>query len=158
VGFDALIRNHHDFAVLDLADELRADDVEGTGFRTKNVGAVELTQYERADAERVAGADQFLVGQRHEGVGAFEAAQRIDVAINNAALFRARDEMQDHFRVGRRLANGTLADEFAAQRQAVGDIAIVGDSEAARRKFGKQRLDIAQDGLAGGGIADMSKA
>ena len=66
--------------------------------------------------------------------------------------------MQDHFRVGGGLANGALADEFAAQRQAIGDVAIVGNGEAAGRKFGKQRLDIAQDGFAGGGIADMAKA
>jgi hypothetical protein len=31
-------------------------------------------------------------------------------------------------------------------------------ARTARRKFGKQRLDIAQDGFAGGGIADMAKA
>ncbi len=34
----------------------------------------------------------------------------------------------------------------------------MGNGEAARRKFGKQRLDIAQDGFAGRRIAHMAKA
>ena len=38
--------------------------------------------------------------------------------------------------------------KFAAQRQSVGQIAIVRDRETARVEFGEQRLDIAQNGIA----------
>ena len=54
-----------------------------------------------------------------------------------------RDEVDEHFGVGSGLANGALADELTAERQAIGDVAVVGHREAARRKFGKQGLDIA---------------
>ena len=69
---------------------------------------------------------------------------------------RLRDQMQDHLGVGGRLHHGAVADEFAAQRQAVGEVAVVGDGEAAGVEFGEQRLHVAQDGAAGGGIADMA--
>ena len=71
-------------------------------------------------------------------------------------LAAARHEMQDDFGVGGRLVDRAVADEFAAQRQAIGEIAVVGDGEAAGIEFGEQRLHIAQDGLAGRRIADMA--
>jgi len=40
----------------------------------------------------------------------------------------------------------------------VGEIAVMRDREATARQFGEERLDIAQRGLAGGGIADMADA
>ena len=55
------------------------------------------------------------------------------------------------------MADCALRDEFAAQRQAIGDVAIVGDSQAASGKFGKEWLDVTQDGFARGGIADMAE-
>ena len=42
------------------------------------------------------------------------------------------------------------------KRQAVGQVAVVADREAAAVELGEQRLHVAQDGLAGGGIADMA--
>ena len=42
------------------------------------------------------------------------------------------------------------------KRQPVGEIAVVADREAAGIEFGEQRLHVAQDGGAGGGIADMA--
>ena len=47
-------------------------------------------------------------------------------------------------------------DQFAPQRQAVGQIAVMGDREAAGREFGEQRLHVAQDGRAGRGVAHMA--
>ena len=66
-----------DLAVLDFADIARADDVEGAGFRGEDRTAVEFADHQRADAERIARADQLFVGERDEGVGAFELAQRV---------------------------------------------------------------------------------
>ena len=42
------------------------------------------------------------------------------------------------------------------KRQAVGEIAVVADGEAAAVEFGEQRLHVAQHGFAGGRIADMT--
>ena len=64
--------------------------------------------------------------------------------------------MQDHLGVGGRLADRAVADELAAQGQPVGQIAVVGDREAAGLELGEQRLHVAQDRLAGRRIADMA--
>ena len=155
-ALDAFVGDDDDFAVLDVAHEARADDVERDRLRRQNVFAVEFAEHERADAKRIARADQFLVGQRHQRIGAFELADRLDEALDDALLAAARDQMQHDFRVRRRLVDRAVADEFAAQRQAVREIAVMRDGEAAGRDFREQRLDIAQDRLAGRGIADMA--
>ena len=64
--------------------------------------------------------------------------------------------MQDHLGVGGRLHHRAFVHQLAAQRQAVGQVAVVADGEAAAFEFGEQRLHVAQDGLAGGRIADMA--
>jgi hypothetical protein len=89
MGLNALFRYHHDFAVFNFADELCTDDVKRTGFRTENVGAVQFAQNKRANAEGIARANQFLVGEGHQGIGSFETAERINVAVNDTGLFRA---------------------------------------------------------------------
>ena len=63
---------------------LRADDVERAGLRGEDRAAVELAEHQRADAERIARADQLLVGQADEGIGAFELAQALDEAVDEA--------------------------------------------------------------------------
>ena len=73
-----------DLAVLDVAHVARADDVERAGLRGQDRAAVELAQHQRADAERIARADQLLVGQRDERIGAFDLAQRLDEAVDEA--------------------------------------------------------------------------
>ena len=124
----------HDLAVLDVADEFRADDVERAGLRAKDRAAVELAEHERADAERIARADQLLVGQRDERVGALDLGQGLDEAVDDPAPARARREQQHDFGVGGRLADRAVANELAPQRQSVGQIAVMGDREAAGRR------------------------
>ena len=99
----AVLVEDHDLAVLDVAHELRADDVERAGLGREDRAAVELADHQRADAERIAGADQLLVGEADEGIGAFDLAQRVDEAVDEAVAPRARDQMQDHLGVGGRL-------------------------------------------------------
>ena len=66
-------------------------------------------------------------------------------------------EMQDDFGVGRRLEDGAGGDQLPAQRQGVGEVAVVGDGEAAGIQIGEQRLHVAQDGVAGGGVAVVAE-
>src|SRR5580698_1168342 len=67
-----------------------------------------------------------------------------------------RHVVQDHLGIGGGLHHGAAAHQFAAQRQPVGEIAVMGDCKSAGIELGKQRLNVAQDGLAGGGITDMA--
>ena len=152
----AVLVEHHDLAVLDVADVFGADDVERAGLGGEDRAAVELADHQRADAERIARADQLLVGEPDERIGAFERAQPLDEAVDEAVALGARDQMQDHLGVGGRLHHGAVAHQLAAQRQAVGQVAVVADGEAAAVELGEQRLHVAQDGLAGGRIAHMA--
>ena len=151
-----LLVEHDDLAGFDVADIFRADDVERAGLRRQDRAAVEFAEHQRADAERIARADQLLVGQRHQRIGALDRAQRLDEAVDEAAALGLRDQMQDHFGVGGGLHHGAVAHQFAAQRQPVGEIAVMADRKAAGIELGEQRLHVAQDGGAGGGIADMA--
>ena len=92
---------------------LRADDVERAGLRGQDRAAVELADHQRADAERIARADQLLVGEADEGIGAFELAQALDEAVDEAVAPRARDQMQDHLGVGGRLHHRAVVHELA---------------------------------------------
>ncbi len=133
----ALVVEDHDFAILDVADIFRADDVERAGLRGQDRAAVELAEHQRADAERVARADQLLVGEADEGIGAFQRAQALDEAVDEARLLRARDQMQHHLGVGGGLHDGALMHELLAQRQPVGEVAVMADGEAERIEFGE---------------------
>jgi hypothetical protein len=64
--------------------------------------------------------------------------------------------MQDDFGVGGGLHHGAVAHQFAAQRQAVGEIAVVADREPAGIELGEQRLHVAQNGRSGSGVAHMA--
>jgi hypothetical protein len=79
-----------------------------------------------------------------------------DEAVDEAVALGLRDQMQDHFGVGGGLHHGAVAHQLAAQRQPVGEVAVVADRETAGVEFGEQRLDIAQDGAAGRGVAGVA--
>src|SRR5215470_3981682 len=64
--------------------------------------------------------------------------------------------MQNHFRIGGGLHHRAVAHQLAPQCQAVGEIAIMADSEAARVQFREQRLNVTQNGLAGRRITHMA--
>ncbi len=149
------VDDHH-FAVLDVADEFRPDDVERAGLRAEDRAALELAEHERADAERIARPDQLLVGQSHERVRALDFGQSLDETVDDLGPARARSEQKHDFRIAGRLADRAAANELPAERQSVGQIAVVGDREAARLEFGEQRLDVAQYGVASGRIPHMT--
>src|SRR5947208_16191189 len=139
----AALVEHDDLAGLDVTDILRADDVERAGFRGQDRAAAEFAQYQGADAEPIARPDQFLVGQRHQRIGAFDRPQRLDEAVDKTVALRLRDQVQDDFGVGGGLHHGAVAHQFAAQGQPVGEIAVMADRETAGIEFGEQRLHVA---------------
>ncbi len=63
--------------------------------------------------------------------------------------------MQDHLGVGGRLHDRPFAHQIAAKGEAVGQIAVVPDGEAAGVELREQRLHVAQDGAAGRGITHV---
>src|SRR5690606_38497480 len=105
VAFKACLGDDDDLAVLDLPNEFCAHDVEGAGFRSEDKGIVELADNERSDADWVAGADHHVVGEADQGVGAFDLADSVDEAFDDAAFVGAGEKVEDDLAVGGRLAD-----------------------------------------------------
>ena len=70
--FDTVLGRDDDFAILDVAHEASADDVERAGLRRQDRAAVEVAEHQGTDAQRVACADHLLVGEADERVGALD--------------------------------------------------------------------------------------
>jgi len=81
-------------------------------------------------------ADQLLVGERDQRVSTFDRAQRLDEAVDETATPGLRDQMQDHLGVGGRLHHRAALSPARAQRQPVGEVAVVADREAAGIELG----------------------
>ena len=110
---------------------MRADNVEGAGLGGENWAAIQFAKHERTNAERIAGADELLIGEPGEGVRAFEHAQALDQPVDKTIAVRAGHQMQDHFRIGGGLHHGAVAHELTPQAQAVRKIAIMADRKSA---------------------------
>ncbi len=144
------------FAILDVADILGPDHVERAGLRAEDRLAVEFAHHQRADPHRVARRDQLGAGDGEHGIAAFHLPNGVDEAVGGRAVARAGDEVQHHLGVRGRLADRAGGDDLAAQRQPIGEIAVVGNGDAAGFEFGEQRLHIAQRHFARGRIARVA--
>ncbi len=158
MALDAVFRNDDDLAVLDLSNETRADNIERAGFRSENECVAELTDDQRTDAEWVTDANKLFVCCANEGIGAVDFTERVDKASYEAARAVAapRDEMDDDFCIGGRLEDRAGRDKLAPQFQCVGEIAIMGQREAAGVEIGEEGLHISERRLADGRVAHMS--
>ena len=145
-----------DLAVLDVALERRADGVERAGLGGQHPGLAELAEHQRADAQRVARADQLGPGGADQGVAALDAADGVDEAVDDLGLTAAGDQVKDDFRIRGRLEDGAFADQLVPQIEVVGQVAVVGDGDPALVQIGEHRLDVAQEAAAGSGIAGVA--
>ncbi len=145
-----------DLARCDIAHEFSADDVKRAGLRGDDPRLGQAADNERPYPKRVAQADDRILRQRGERIGAFDLVERIDEAVDDRALFAGRDQMVDDFGVARRVKQAAAAHELFAQLVGVGEIAVVADRQPTQLDLEKQRLDIAQRDLARRRIADMT--
>ena len=113
----------------------------------------DAAQDQRADAQRIAHAHQGFVGQRDQGIGADHLLQRVDQPVHHGGIQADGDQVDEDLAVGGGLEQAAAADQGAMQRVGVGQVAVMRDREAAELEIGIQRLDIAQDRVAGGGVA-----
>ena len=100
---------------LDVAHEIGVDDVERAGFRGDDPRLGEAADNERPDPKRVAQADDRILRQRGERIGAFDLVERIDEPVDDRALFAGRDKMVDDFGIARRVEQAAAAHELFAQ-------------------------------------------
>ena len=148
MALDALGGDDHHLAGLQIAHKARADDVERAGLRGEDPRAVEIAQYQRTDAQRVAAADHFLGGERDQRERALQLLHRVDEAGIGVARLRGRDQVQDRLGVGCGREDRALLLQRALHGHRVGDVAIVRDRQTALGKLREERLHIAQAGAA----------
>ena len=106
MAFEPLIGNDDDLAIFDLTQKLRADDIERAGFGREHVGCPEPADDQWSNTNGIARCDHHVVGQADEGIRAFDLTDRIDEALDDAALLRTRQEVKNDFGIGGRLADG----------------------------------------------------
>ena len=159
VAFHALGGDDDHFARLDFAHEIGTDDIKRTGFRAERPAVADLAQNQGAHAQGIAHADQFGAGHGDHGKRALDPAQGVFHAFGDGALQGPRHQVDDAFTVRGRLENRAAFNQFAAQGIGVGDVAVMGNRRTAHGEFTKERLHIADRGLAfvaGGGIAHVT--
>ena len=113
----------------------------------------DAAQDQRAHAERIAHAHQRLGGQRHQRIGADHLLQRVDQPIDHGGIQADRDQVDEHLGVGGGLEQAAAPHQRAPQHVRVGQVAVVRHREAAELEIRVQRLHVAQDGVAGRGVA-----
>jgi hypothetical protein len=152
MALNAVLGDDHDLAIIDLAHELRPDDIKRAGFRRKHICVLQLAEHQRAQAQRIACANQLLVGNRDQRVAAFNLQERVNEPFDETLFAAARHQMHDHLGIRGGLANRAGGDQFSADLERVRDISVVCEGEAASRKVSEQWLNIAQSCLACRGI------
>ena len=158
---DALVVDDDDLARLHVADEVSADDVQRAGLARQHPAAGravagDAAENKGAHAHRIAHAEQRLVGQGDQGIGADDAPQGVDQTVLDGGIERDGDEVDEHLAIGGGLEQAAALDQLAVQRLGVGEVAVMGDRETTEYEIGIKRLDIPQNGVARGGVTIMA--
>ena len=128
---NAVVVDDDQLAGLDVALVGRADDVQGHAFGGEDHRLAQAAHDQRADAERVPASNHALTRQADERISALDLLERIDEPIEQRAIARFGDEVDNHLGIAGGLEDRSIAHQPLAQRHRVGDVAIMGDGEAA---------------------------
>ena len=136
-----------DFTRFHIPDIVRLDQIQGAGFRGDHMSAMifrvlELSQNQRAKAERVPRGNHPIQGQEKQRIGAASAGQSLDDATHERRFSGRGDEMDDDFSVRSGLKNRPGLLEFVSQQGAVDEIAVVRDGNGALGIFDDERLGV----------------
>ena len=128
-------------AALDLAHELRADEVERARLRGDDPVVVDAAEHERAEAVRVAERDELALGERDDRVRALELLHRVRDRIEERRLV-VRDQRGDHLAVGRRAHRDARLAQLVAQRRRIDEVAVVAERDRAHPAVLHERLRV----------------
>ena len=154
-----LLVDGDDFARLDVAHELGADDVEGAGLAAEHVALAQPPNREGAQSVLVAAGIDAVARHNQEGEGPFEHVQRIDNRVDARTVVVAGlllDEVGQNLAVGGRLEEASLVLEILAQQLRVDDVAVVRQGEVARVVAEEEGLDVLRTAAARGRIAHVA--
>ncbi len=145
-----------DFARFDITDELGLNLVKRDRFAGQHIRAIQAADGKRAKTERVADANQFLLGHDDERVGALKTAESLHQRVFDAAERRLREHHDDDFAVHGGLKNQPATFEVVAELGGVGQIAVVGDGDLPAHAIHRERLRVADVRRAGGRITRVA--
>ncbi len=160
-GLNAAFGDAHHFAGLDFADILRVEQIKRAGLRSHQprneaAGRREFAENERAKAAGIAHGVEFVSGENEKRVRAFDLIQRVAERARKVAGLRAREEMDDDFRVTVRLEDGAAMLELAAPLGGVGQIAVVPERHLAFVAVDYDGLGVEQRFVASRGVARVA--
>src|SRR5262245_5518145 len=145
-----------DLSRFDVADVVRADQVESAGLRREDRGAVEFAHAKRAESARVAHGDDALGrGEKHRE-SALIVLQRLDDRVDDVPLPGAGDPVQYDLGVGGRREDRAFHFEPIADLGRVGQIAVMAERYLAEAAFDQERLRLVDADLAGGRITHVA--
>src|SRR5215468_4105498 len=148
--------DYDDLSGFDVADVVRADQVEGACLRREYRGPVEFAQAERTKSARVAhGYDALGRGEKHRE-GALVVLQRLDDRVDDVPFPGAGDPVQHDFGVGGRREDRPLHFEPISGFGRVGQIAVVAERDLSKAALDQERLRLVDADLPGRRIAHMT--
>src|SRR5262249_47277687 len=148
--------DYDDLSGFDVADVVRADQVEGACLRREDGSPVEFAHAERAKSARVAhGYDALGRGEKHRE-GAIVALQRLDDRVDDVPFAGAGDPVQHDFGVGGRREDRALHFELISGLARVGQIAVVAERDLSEAALDQERLRLVYADLPGRRIAHMA--
>jgi hypothetical protein len=85
----------------DIVDVIRADEIEGAGFRREHVGfavlSLQLAKSERPETVRISRHNHAVPRQRHQRKCAFQLQQSFPQRTGQRSLARPDHRLQNHF-------------------------------------------------------------
>ena len=97
-----------------------------------------------------------FLGHHDQAVGPLNLTQGIDQAIDDLFIQAGGDQVNEHLGIGGRLENRTTAYQAVTHGKGIGQIAVMGNGQAAKFKIGEQGLNVTKALAACGGIAHMA--
>ncbi len=152
---DALGRDRDDLARLDVAQELRADDVERAGLARHAVGVAEHAERERPQAHRVAERDDAPLGHDDRAVGALDAADDVHQRVLDGLRLVRGDERGDDLGIRGRAEGDALVAQLLMQLDDVDEVAVVRERDLAL-VGAVDRLRVLPRVRARGAVADVA--
>ena len=97
-----------------------------------------------------------MLGHDQVGETAVHGVERLLELVHERGLGGTADEVHQHFGIGVRVENRALVLEFAAQRGAVGQIAVVAQGHIAVMETEDERLDVVAAAGTGRGVTHVT--
>ena len=155
-GAQALARDHNHLARLNVAYVLGVNQVERARLGGEDPRVAESAHGERSKSARVAHGDERVRRQEEHRERAFGLAQGFGDGLFDSLCARARDAVQDDFRVRCRREDRALALQSFSLFGREGQVAVVADGDLAVLAGDEEGLRLAYRDLARGRVARVA--